>query len=261
MSRIIRRLLLLAILAACLPWPARAGSDIGIVLLHGTSGIPNSRIMTPFTQAMRGAGYLVLEPEMCWSRTRIYGGLYLDCLREIDGAIASLRSQGARHIVLAGQSAGGNAVLVYASTHPGLLGVIALAPAANPAGLLRNPATAQSYAQAQQMIAAGHGNDRATFTSVNNGTPFATTSTAAAFASFHDPQGPAAFPNALPHVTEPVLWVAGNADQSQASADTWFATLPANRLNRIVHVSSDHLGTPAAGATAALDWLKTLPAK
>ena len=44
---------------------------------------------------------------------------------------------------------------------------------------------------------------------------FTVYTTAAIFLSFHDIQGPAVFPRSLPKVTEPVLWVAGDADRSQ----------------------------------------------
>jgi pimeloyl-ACP methyl ester carboxylesterase len=137
--------------------------------------------------------------------------------------------------------------------------VIALAPAGNPATLARNPRVQPSVAQAVQLIAAGHGAEWASFTSSNNGTEFSVTTTAAIFLSFTDPQGPA-FPRALPRITVPVLWVAGDADRTQANADALSATLPGTVRNRMVHVSAPHLETPDAAIGPALDWLRPLQA-
>jgi pimeloyl-ACP methyl ester carboxylesterase len=256
-----RRILLAALLAASVTSPLWAASDIGVVVLHGTQGMPGNIVTSRFEAALKNAGYAVQAPEMCWSRNRIYDAPFPDCLRDIDAAAMKLRSAGAHRIVIAGQSEGGNAALTYASSHPDIAGVIALAPAGNPIGLVRDPRVQDSMTRAQQMVANGHGNDRANFTSTNNGNDFSVNTTAAIFLSFTDPKGPAVFPRNLPKITVPVLWVAGDADRSQANADTWFATLPANSLNRMEHVSARHLGTPDAGIGAALAWLKMLPAR
>jgi pimeloyl-ACP methyl ester carboxylesterase len=254
-----RRTALGFLLTAMAGSPVHAASDIGVVVLHGTQGMPGTIVTSRFERALKDAGYGVQAPEMCWSRNRIYDAPFLDCLRDIDAAAAKLRAAGARRIVIAGQSEGGNAALTYASSHPDIAGVIAFAPAGNPAGLGRNPRVQQSVSQAQQMVANGHGNDRVSFTNLNNGNEFSVYTTPTIFLSFTDPQGPAVFPRNLPRVTVPVLWVAGDADRSQANADAQFATLPANRLSRMVHVGGPHLGTPEAGTGPALEWLKALP--
>ena len=93
-------------------------------------------------------------------RNRIYDAAFPDCLRDIDTAISALHASGARRIVLAGQSLGGLAALVYSVQHPDLAGVIALAPAGAPSRLARNPRVAQSIAKARQMLAAGQGGQR-----------------------------------------------------------------------------------------------------
>jgi pimeloyl-ACP methyl ester carboxylesterase len=237
---------------------AGSGPDIGVVVLHGTQGMPGAAVTSRFEIALKSAGYPVQAPEMCWSRNRIYDASFPDCLRDIDTAIARLHAAGARRIVVAGQSEGGNAVLTYAASHTGISGVIALAPAGNPAMLARNPRVQPSVAQAQQMVAAGHGNDRARFTSSNNGSEIAVNTTATIFLSFTDPQGPAFFPRILPKVTVPVLWVAGSDDRTQADADAEFATLPPNARSRMVHFAGPHLGTPDAAVGPALEWLKQL---
>ncbi len=241
--------------------PVRAGSDIGIVVLHGKQGMSGDRPTAPFLQALRNAGYTVQAPTMCWAGSRIYDATFPDCLREVDTAIAALRAAGARRIVVAGQSLGGDAAIVYASHHPDLAGVIALAPAGQPQQLTRNPQVAQSVALARQMVAAGQGGKQSSFTDANNGHTFMVVTTPAIFLSFVEPGGPADFPAVLPQLRMPVIWVAGTQDRSQDQAAALFARLPANKLNRLVQVNAVHLETPAAGVDAVLEWLKTLPAQ
>src|SRR4051794_41094098 len=76
---------------------------------------------------------------------------------------------------------------------------------------------------------------------------------------FHRPARPA-FPRALPRITVPVLWVAGDADRTQANADALSAPLPGTVRNLMVHVSAPHLETPDAAIGPALDWLRPLQA-
>jgi pimeloyl-ACP methyl ester carboxylesterase len=242
--------------------PSRAGSDIGIVVLHGKQGTGGGdRTTAPFLQALRGAGYTTQAPTMCWSRSRMYDATWPDCVREIDTAVAALRAAGARRIVVAGMSQGGNAAITYGAQHPELAGVIALAPAGQPKQLVNAPGVGQSIATARQMVAAGQGGQRTSFTDANNGKTFSVTTTPAIYLSIVEPGGPADFPLVLPQLREPIIWVAGTEDPTQRNAAALFAQLPANRLNRFVQVSSAHLQTPAVGAGAVLEWLATLPAQ
>jgi hypothetical protein len=61
---------------------------------------------------------------------------------------------------------------------------------------------------------------------------------------------------------EAIIWVAGNQDPTLGNAAERFARLPANRLKQFVQVSWSHRDTPAAaGASAVMEWLQTLPAR
>src|SRR5215471_18747675 len=129
MRTIFCALLVLAVLPG-LGTPACA-QTIGIVLMHGKTGSPNT-VIDQIAMVLQGAGYLVDTPEMCWSRRRIYDRPFLDCLTEIDSAIGRLKGRGAGRIVVAGMSQGGDAALVYGAQRSGLAGIVALAPAAAP---------------------------------------------------------------------------------------------------------------------------------
>lgn len=242
--------------------PAAAQQRIGVVLMHGKQGAPNEPQLGTLWAALRNAGYLAALPEMCWSRTRIYDKPYLDCLAEVDGAVAKLKAQGATAIVIAGHSLGGNGALGYAARHEDLAGVIALAPAAEPRALARQPQVAASLAQARQLAAQGQGRVVHEFTDFNNTRfgPAAITvhATPDAFISFLSPEGPAEMAADMPRIKVPLLIVSGTRDPSQRGAAAQFALAPPNPLNKFVTVSADHMGTPDAAVQAVLAFLTAL---
>jgi pimeloyl-ACP methyl ester carboxylesterase len=145
-----RRILAVSLMLVALPGlvaPALA-QTVGIVLMHGKTGSPNT-VIDRLASDLQSAGYLVDTPEMCWSRQRIYDRPFLDCLTEIDSAIGRLKGRGAGRIVVAGMSQGGDAALAYGARNANLAGIIALAPAAAPERQVGLPDIAQSVAQAR----------------------------------------------------------------------------------------------------------------
>src|SRR5215471_4227411 len=241
MRTIFCALLVLAVLPG-LGTPACA-QTIGIVLMHGKTGSPNT-VIDQIAMVLPGAGYLVDTPEMCWSRRRIYDRPFLDCLTEIDSAIGRLKGRGAGRIVVAGMSQGGDAALVYGAQRSGLAGIVALAPAASPEHQAQLPDIAKSIAEAKAMVVTGRGNEPSSFADRNSATALSVRTTAVIYLSYLDPQGPANMLNAVRSLHAPLLWVAGTADPSQTRAQAEFAQVPANPLNRFVMVSAAHLGTP-----------------
>jgi pimeloyl-ACP methyl ester carboxylesterase len=236
--------------------PQSQADTIGIVLMHGKSGSPQM-VVDGLATALTGAGYRVDTPEMCWSRLRIYDRPLLDCMTEVDSAIARLRRNGAAKIVVAGMSMGGAAALAYGARHPELAGVVVMGPEA-PERETRFADVVQSVAAARQMVGTGHGNDTASFTDHNVGGPFAVRTTAAIFLSYLDPQGPNNRLENVKRLRPPLLWVVGNADPSQTGAAADFSQAPANPQSRFVTVASAHLGTPSAAKDDVLGWLKML---
>ena len=204
---------------------------IGIVLLHGKTGSPDT-VINQLAIALQGAGYLVDTPEMCWSRRRIYDRPFLDCLTEIDSAIGRLKGRGAGRIVVAGMSQGGDAALAYGARRANLAGIIALAPAAAPERQVGLGDIAQNVAQARALVAAGRGDETASFVDRNASGPFSVRTTATIYLSYLDPQGSANMLDSVRKLHAPLLWVAGSADPSQTGAKAEFNQAPANPLNR-----------------------------
>jgi esterase/lipase len=255
--------LVLAALMLATGTTARAES-IGIVLMHGKQGTPGQ--FERMADALETAGFLTERPEMCWSRQRIYDLAYLDCFRDVDLAIARLKERGATAIVVGGQSLGGNGALGYGARHPGLKGIIAMAPAHAPQFIALRPDIAPSLARAQATIAAGKGDQKEIFSDLNTGPgtstyTFDVTTTAKIYVSFFAPDSPAVMgPNAA-KLSAPLLMISGNNDPTQRNAARLFALVPQDPRNRQVSVEADHLGTPAAARAAIASWLGEIATK
>ena len=257
------RLLALCALFLFSALPAFAGGPIGIVLLHGKTGMPGQ--MTHLASSLSAAGYLIETPEMCWSKKRIFDKSLSDCLLEVDAAVARLKAKGAGRVVIAGTSQGAMAAFDYGATRDGLSGIVAMAPAADPVNPAKYPGFAEGLDKAKSLIASGQGDAPAEIPDlVSGGKTVPVKTTANIYMSFHAPDSPVAtIPNLtadlMPRQKAPVLWIAGSRDLSQAQGPAAFAALPANPLNRYATVDADHGGTADASAATIIAWLKTLP--
>ena len=241
---------------------ARAAGGIGIVLLHGKTGMPGQH--AKLSAALTAAGYTVETPKMCWSRDRIFDKPYPACMDEVTAAIAQVRSRGATAIVIGGTSQGAVAAIDYGANHGGLAGIIAMSPAADPLDPLKYPDFAAALEQARALVNAGKGSEATELIDlVSGGKDISVKTTPDAYLSFHDPKLPIATlknltAQALPNLKSPLLWVAGANDPAQANAGKSFQSAPANPLNRYVTVDAGHAGVPDVAAEPVIAWLKTL---
>ena len=245
--------------------PARAAGKIGVVLMHGEQGAPG-RVIDGLAQALEKAGYLVGRPDMCWSARRGYEAPFDECLATIDDAIVKLRNLGATSIVVGGFSLGANAAIAFGADHPGLLGIVALAPAHDARATAENADVADSIARARQLAADGKGDEQTSFADVAFGPSGAYTAevatTPAIYLSFFGPASHATIADNTRRLTAPLLWVAGADDPTQSKgAEYAFAHAPPNALNRYVVVPSSHQDTPEKSTDTVLAWLKDVAAK
>ena len=184
--------------------------EIGIVLLHGKQDIAPYEISS-LAGKLKGAGYLVVTPEMPWSRNRIYDASYEEAMKEIDKAVDALKKAGARKIVVGGLSLGGNATVGYASRRDNLMGIMVFAPGHFPELQRSREMFASSVAHAKEMIAAGRGDSISTFDDANMGRTFGSRATARNYLSFFDPDGPAVVPVNAAAIRSPIpiFWTVG----------------------------------------------------
>jgi pimeloyl-ACP methyl ester carboxylesterase len=241
---------------------ARAADGIGIVLLHGKTGMPGQH--ATLAAALTAAGYAVETPKMCWSRDRIFDKPYTACVGEVDSAIAQLKSHGATAIVVGGTSQGAVVAIDYGATHGGLAGIIAMSPAADPVNPSKYPDFAAALEQARTLVKAGKGSEVTHLDDlVSGGKDISVRTTPDDYLSFHDPNLPIATiknltAQDLPNLKAPLLWVAGTKDPAQGNAAKAFQAAPENRLSRYVTVDAGHAGVPDVAAEPVIAWLKTL---
>lgn len=257
--------LLVASFAALVAPRASPVDKVGIVLMHGEQGAPG-RVIDRLAADLEKGGYLVGRPDMCWSARRSYEAPFDACLAAIDDAIVKLKNLGATSIVVGGFSLGGNAAIAFGAGHPGLLGIIALAPAHDARAIAENADIAASVERARQLVAGGKGDDETSFSDVGFGPGGAYTTEVAAtptiYLSFFGLASPASIPDNTRRLTAPLLWVAGSGDPTQRGGPVYaFAGAPANPLSRYVVVASGHQDTPDKSKDAVLAWLKDLAAK
>jgi pimeloyl-ACP methyl ester carboxylesterase len=237
-----------------------AGSDIGVVLMHGKWGTPEKGI-APVEQELRGAGIAVTSKEMPWSDRRAYDATWDEAMAQIDGEVAALRAAGARRIVVGGQSMGANVALGYGARRPDIAGVMALAPGHLPERAAHQRDIAESLEKARRLMGGSSANQYANFSDFNQGRSREVSAKPAVYLSYFDPQGPAVMPvNAAalsPRVA--LLWVVGTKDPLYGEGRSYaFDRAPANPHSRFATVDADHFETPLAARRIALEWLNGL---
>lgn len=246
---------LAALLSALCVQPVLAASaDVGVVLMHGKWGTPQS--LAPLAQELESKGYLVSNREMAWSGRRLYDVDYPAALKEIAEQVRQLRAQGAKRVIVTGQSLGSNAAVAYASSGLDLDGLGVLSPGHFPeAGMGR--ALRSSVERARSMVAANRGADSASFEDINQGKRRSLNMTAATYLSYFDPDGLGAITKNIKTLSKPtpVLLVIGTGDPFYPESKTMFDAAPANPASRYVALETDHFNLPNVVAAELLKWL------
>ena len=123
--------LVLAALAGCAspPPPPFDGPRTGVVVLHAERDDPYGHTLR-FTRTMQLYGLLTDSPEMPWSARRSNDAGAEGAMKEIDEAVARLRSRGAKKIFVAGEGEGAVAAVRYAGRRR-VDGLVVLVPDAS----------------------------------------------------------------------------------------------------------------------------------
>jgi dienelactone hydrolase len=256
------RLLVLAVFL--LGSPAVFGQNanlagLGVVLMHGKGGAPGGLIGSLAT-ALSAAGAKVIMPEMPWSRSRSYDATYEQAMEEIDRAVARLKSQGAKKIVVAGQSFGANAAIGYGARRDGLAAIMAIAPGHVPERPMFAKRVAPSVARAKQVASSGKGDAPGTYSDTNQGKDFDVRATAKVYLSYFDPEGPAPMPkNASAMKPTPFLWVIGRSDPLFSAGSGYaFDRAPKHPKSKYLAVDARHETTPDIAKNEVIAWLAKL---
>lgn len=242
------------------PAEGKPAKSLVFIVIHGKSGAPDRPHLMNLYPKLTDAGYEVIAPKMPW--TRDWSGTLEDGMKVLDAAIIQAADQD-KQVVLIGHSLGGAAVLIYAS-HPlpkSVIGIVTVAPGHMPHHSNRlQDVTATSVAKARKMVAAGNGDEKASFKELNNGKVRERTMSARAYLSYYDLQQFPDVETLLPKIKLPVLWVAGSDDRLTQIYDmeTLFADLPANPKSSYKEIAGNHKSVLANSAPDILYWVQQL---
>ncbi|MCX5810835.1 MAG: alpha/beta fold hydrolase [Proteobacteria bacterium] len=227
-------------------------------MLHGKNGTPTNPSISLLTNKLERNGFIVIVPEMPYSKSRFYDKSYEGTMAEIDAAVAELKKRGAKKIFIAGHSLGANVALHYATT-ASVDGVLALAPGHTPELKGFQARIGDSVDRARKMVKEGKGDERYCFNDVNQGKISAVCLTAKTYLSWFDPEGPAVMPKNAAAIKPgtALLWVIGTKDQMYERGPSYvFDKVPPNTHNKYIVVKSDHMNTPVDAAEEIIQWLK-----
>lgn len=268
-------LLVVMVSVGCAPTPSKdevnqpyadVDGTIGVVVMHGKGGTPNSKIRG-LVSTLKKSGFHAVAPEMPWSGYRgvpKYRASVDDAYGEIAGYISQLRKEGAEHVFLAGHSLGANMALSYA-THEGQVdGVIGIAPGHIVGGRFHQRSTEESVLAAQTMIGQGSGKEVTDFKDYNIGRKFEVQTTPLIYQSYFDPEGKANFFTNIAALKEiPILWIAPDKDKVTVMglAKRIYMQASDHPLNRYQLIRSDHGSAPAKSASLVMRWMEEVVGK
>lgn len=234
-----------------------ADKKIGVVLLHGKGGLPQSLSAT--AAALRDVGIIVEVPEMPWSRNRIYEKSYDESMEEIDSAVKRLQSQGALRIVVGGVSMGANAALGFGTRREGLAGLVLLAPGHVPGLKGFRSKMAGSVRRAKMLVAQGKGNEKAEFGDLNQGQTKSVLTTAEIYLSWFAPDGPAVWAKNAANFKSSSPIFCGDGSKEQFPRCPYVKrNLPPGKKMTQSRVKAGHKGVAKAVTKALLAWLRNL---
>mgnify|MGYP002725627975 CR=1 FL=1 len=261
--RILFSFLLLVGVYSTFSVPVQAGEKVGVILMHGKWGTTKQKSpVVVLGKSLSSSGFVVVTPEMPWSRTRLYDSDYEETMAEIDKAVAKLKSKGATKIVVGGHSMGANAAIGYGARRDGLAAVLAIAPGHVPESSDWKGKFAANVQSAKKNIDAGKGETKIKFTDINQGKKKTLNIPSRVYWSWFAPDGPSPMqlnvkklnPNAA------LFWVTGSKDGLHKRSGKSYAYDRAqkNGKSAYVVVNSGHGDAPQKGKSDIIKLLKSL---
>ncbi|WP_454651099.1 alpha/beta hydrolase [Bradyrhizobium liaoningense] len=234
---------------------ATAAERVGVLLMHGKRG--SAKHVQELADNLRGRGYLVITPDMPWSKSRAYDKSLPDSHREIDVMLDSLRARGATRLVVAGHSMGANMAIGYAATDADVDAVMAFGPGQTVESKNFLDVLGPSVSKAKDLVSAGRADDPVEFLDLHLGKTSRVEVTPGIYLSYFDPDGLANMPMMVMKISIPLLWTVGSLDKNMLDRGQAYAFDRAvqNPLSRYAVVNADHMGTPSASIEVAIEWL------
>ena len=245
---------------------AQAGGTLGVLLMHGKQGRPNTPGLNDISSKLTGIGARVLVPSMPWEGQgweRI--SVTVDQVHAmVDGFVGQLRGQGAQRIVVGGQSLGANVALSYAVARQNVAACVMLAPGHSPGYVFRTYSDVPGLLEkAAALVKAGQGNQPFRGTDENQGTKLTLDTTAAAYLSWLNPRGQAAMQAQAPLLPAsiPLLMVMGRQDPAfNYNEANVYKPAARNPYSKYIVVNAGHRDTDFAASAQVVSWIAGLPA-
>jgi len=246
--------------------PDSGALPIALVFLHGKNGAQDSPAMRGFARSFANEGVTVYLPSMPWSKK--WNGTAADAAAALDALVALASENGAKKVVVGGQSMGASFSLAWrpADAPDYVVGKLLTSP-----GHMLDlfPPTAAfwntimpSLRKAKALIAEGKGEDIARFESSN--TTGATVivevyeTRPVVYASFHDPDVYPSLRKALPQSKLPVYWGVGSRDPAGQGKKPSFDRLPPNDKSVYSEIPGDHNSIMRDALPDMVKWVKAL---
>jgi len=252
--------LVVAIVATGISHSSRAQTPaptIGIVIMHGKGGSPKWHVSN-LASSLEAKGYLVANLEMPWSGSRSYDVNASSAVKEVEIALATLRSKGAQKLFVAGHSQGGLFALYFGGKQL-VDGVIAIAPGGDMSNPVFREKLGATLDLARKLVAERKGDEKERLSDYENakGT-YTIVTTPSAYVSWFDPDGAmnqtAAVERMNPRV--PVLFIVPTEDYAglRDVKDRFFSLLPKNTLSKLYEPVASHVGAPSASRDEIVRW-------
>ncbi len=239
---------------------------IALVFMHGKNGANDSPAMRTFGRSFANEGITVYEPAMPWSRK--WNGTLADAQAGLDELVALASENGAKKVVVGGQSMGAafslgwhpadapDYVIGKLLTSPGHM--LDLFPPTSPFWNTILP----SLRKAKALIAEGKGGEMARFEGSNTSGDQAVKESyemrAEVYADFHDPEVFPSLRKALPQSRLPVYWGVGSRDPAGGGKKPSFDRLPENPKSVYSEIPGDHNSIMRDALPDMVKWVKGL---
>lgn len=250
--------ILLLLLAYIFSAAAYADSPVrGIVIMHGKGGSPTKHV-ADLASALKDKGFLVTNLEMPWSANREYDVDVSHAEAEVESALVSLRSKGAKTLFVAGHSQGGVFAMYLARKHR-VDGIIAITPGGDVGSSVFQEKLGEHVAQARQLVAEGKGDQKTSFFDYEGKKGvYKVTTTPVIYLDWFDPEGAMSSQRSARSANPqtPILWIVAKNDYPalRKSNIPLFEKLPHHALTRFYESDSDHLGAPSASLDEIVSW-------
>lgn len=231
------------------------------ILIHGKWSHPNTPVLRILEKELKEKNYIVVKPNMPWSRTRLYDQTYEASLQDLGAMIQKYKQEGVKKVVLIGHSLGANAAMAYQAHVGDVDAIVAITPGHVPSIMQeRDPRHAYILKKAQDKIKKNEVNTSIDFIDNNSGIRKNFTASIDIFLSYFDPSGLAHMPATVKKFRKsiPVLYIEGANDHVHTGPDSVFSKIPQHRLNTYMLTSSNHMTTPEISSKQIISWLSFL---